>query len=341
MLHASTHLIALAATLDLALALEVTHDAPGAAQVRRQIRGAPGPVALAHSRLLLRLGGLARRAGLEIAFEPRTDGGPPADIRLTGEEASVIVEARVLLRDDVTLAAQRWLDDTSRAMLALAARHDVDLHGNLDAPLDDADTRRLLDELDRAAASVAAGARPSVTVRVATVGVNVGAAGPAGPRQRWKMPTVQLWRRAEGKLRGKVEQSRRSGADWLVVQATDDLLRLTGAAALRPAERGELLTRHIRATLGDAAHLHGAVIDDGAVMVRPVGDDFTVVVDAGAVTRGRRLDAIRLRETVTVALSDQGVRDNSLWARLWDAEPGWTAWAAERCGVMAPPELAT
>lgn len=105
-----------------------------AAQVRRQIRGAPGPVALAHSRLLLRLGGLARRAGLDAAFEPRTDGGPPADIRLAGEGASVTVEARVLLRDDVTLAAQRWLNDTSLATLALASRHDVDLDGTLEAP---------------------------------------------------------------------------------------------------------------------------------------------------------------------------------------------------------------
>ncbi len=179
-LHASTHLIALAATLDLALALEVMHDSPGAAQVRRQIPGAPGPVALAHSRLLLRLGGLARRAGLDVAFEPRTDGGPPADIRLTGEDASVTVEARVLLRDDVTLAAQRWLDDTSLATLALASRHDVDLDGTLEAPLDDTDTRRLLEELDRAAASVAAGVRATVTVRVATVAVNVGAARPDG-----------------------------------------------------------------------------------------------------------------------------------------------------------------
>jgi hypothetical protein len=313
-LHASTHLIALAA--------------------------APGPVALAHSRLLLRLGGLARRAGLDVAFEPRTDGGPPADIRLTGEDASVTVEARVLLRDDVTLAAQRWLDDTSPATLALASRHDVDLDGTLEAPLDDTDTRRLLEELDRAAASVAAGVRATVTVRLATVAVSVGAAKPDGPRQRWKMPAVQLWRRAEGKLRRKVDQSQRSGADWLVVQATDDLLRLTAAAALRPAERVELLTRHVRAALGDAAHLHGAVIDDGAVLVRPVGDDFTGVVGVGAVARGRRLDAIRLRETVTVTLSDRGKRDSSLWARLWDAEPGWTAWAAERCGVTAPPELA-
>lgn len=221
-MHAPTHLIALAATLDIALALEVMHDSPGAAQVRRQIRGAPGPVALAHSRLLLRLGGLARRAGLDVAFEPRTDGGPPADIRLTGEGASVTVEARVLLRDDVTLAAQRWLDDTSRATLALASRHDVDLDGTLEAPLDDTDTRRLLEELNRAAASVAAGVRATVTVRVATVAVQVGAARPDGPCQNWKMPTVQLWRRAEGKLRGKVDQSRRSGADWLVVQATDD-----------------------------------------------------------------------------------------------------------------------
>jgi len=74
--------------------------------------------------------------------------------------------------------------------------------------------------------------------------------------------------------------------------------------------------------------------------VRPVGDDFTVVVGDGPVARGRRLDAIRLRETVTMALSDRGVRDSSLWARLWDAEPRWTAWAAERCGVAAPSELA-
>ena len=82
------------------------------------------------------------------------------------------------------------------------------------------------------------------------------------------------------------------------------------------------------------------MIDDGAVLVRPAGDDFTDVVDVGAIARRRRLDAIRLRETVTVALSDRGVHDSALWARLWDAEPGWTAWAAERCGVRAPPELA-
>jgi hypothetical protein len=53
----------------------------------------------------------------------------------------------------------------------------------------------------------------------------------------------------------------------------------------------------------------------------------------------RRLDRVRVRQAVIVALTARGEAQLGSWRRLFDAEPGWVAEALTRRGLEYPPSL--
>ena len=144
----------------------------------------------------------------------------------------------------------------------------------------------------------------------------------------------------QGKLEKKIEQTRRSGADWLLIDSLDHLWHMTAWGDRALAEKGRELVGFLRGVLGGADHLLGAVISDGAGLMRPEVGEETAELDEGAVALRRRADHWQIRESVIVALGGEGLEGAQLWRRVLEAESGWLALALARVGLAVPNELA-
>ncbi len=244
-----------------------------------------------------------------------------------------------MLRDEKTLEANRWLDGISIELHLIADRHRVDFRGAVDEPLDDQDTVALLKELDRRAAVVNRGFELP-ELRVGGVSVLVVPAAGRGGERHFRLPVVAFDRRLERKLRTKAKQTRRSGADWLLVDSLDHLWHLTRWGRQPLADKARALTGLLREVLRSEEHLLGVVITDGAVLMRPEVQEETVELDEEVVARCRRIDKWRVRESLVVPLQGLGLEAANAWGKLLDGESDQLARALEQAGLDAPSELA-
>lgn len=328
-----------AATLDMALAFSTLDAVSGIRALRDAVRGTARADALASPRLQLRVASLALLSGQEVRLEAMLPGGEtPADLLISGRSFSCGIEALAVLRDKRTLEASRWLENVTAELHFIGQRHRVDFRGTVDNPLDEHGTAELLEELEQRAAVVARGLKLP-EVRVGGVTVTVFPAGGPGGQANFRMPMISHERRLAQKVRAKVAQTRRSGADWLLIDALDLSWHLGARAHRHLAHKARVLADQLRALMGAEHHLLGAVITDGAALMRPRAQEETIELDAGAIALCRRVDNWRVRESVVVSLDETSRGGAQLLRRVLDAESGWLARAVEHVGLSAPPEL--
>ncbi len=333
-------LSAYAYTLDLALGFALLRDQPGIGGVRSVLKQTSREDALASPRLQLRLASVGLSEGYAVALEPRLAGGEsPADLRLAKGSTRIGAEVFALLRDQKTVAADEWMDSIAGELGQIGARCEVDFRGSVEGALSAAETEELLEELRSRAPLAGRGfGFPDVTIGAVSVKL-VPAAGPGGERS-FQMPHVHFDRRLKNRLRAKAEQTRKSKADWLVIDSLDQLWHMTGWAQQSLAAKARALSAVLREALDREEHLLGVVITDGAGLMRGEVDEETPLLERGIVARRRRLDWGRSRESVVVPLRDGGLAGAEAWGRILDAEHDWLARALETQGVAPPPELA-
>lgn len=331
-------LAGLAGTIKLALAFERLDGADGLPTLRKAIKRGTDQGRFASMRLQVGQAALARTAGLDVVLEPLLPGGKTkADLLIRGEESELSVEAFAVLRDKRTMDASAWLDTARDELRRIGEEFSVDFEGTVETPLDEEETGSWLGDVRRYVQVQAQGmSLPPLVIGGVTLVVNH--AQPGGG-SRFQMPTVSHGERLGLRLAEKVEQTKRSGAQWLLIDSLDHLWHMTGWSQQSTAQKGAQLADLFRRELRGASHLLGVVISDGAALMRPATPEQTVE-SSDFVALARRSDAWHIRETVIVPLRPAVERSLRLWRFVLDAESGWIGRELRANGLAQPQELA-
>jgi hypothetical protein len=323
--------------VDEALALELLADVPGIADVRAVVAGGVRHDQLASPRLQLRLGALAGAAGADVQLEAGPEASP-RDLSLCHAGVQLEIEAVAPVRDAASVAATRWSDSVSHLLVGLTRDAGVDLEITIEAPPDEEGTARLLDEVEWAAGRVRSGDGAPLLVYGRT-SVRVVRASGSGGHIRTRTPPTDQWERIGRRLVEKAEQSRRSGADWLVVDILSDLWRFTPWSSQPLPDKALELGDALRRALTGHPHIAGVLATNGAAISDLTAPSEDAEVGEGIVAMRRRLDRLRVRESVIVALNPRGDRGAQLLRELYESEPSFTAAGLEQRGLRRPAEL--
>ncbi len=332
-------LAALGGTVDLALALHKIREMPGARTIRDAIRATSRPDAMMSPRLQLRMACLALACSMDVGVETRLPKADrPADLTISDGDTACAVEVLAVMRDAKTLDASEWFDSVSWEMRELGQRHRVDFTGDVREPLDDEQTTELLEELDRRGPLAARGiGLPDA--RIGGVSVRMAPAAQGGGNISFNMPEVDYARRIADKLEAKVEQTRKSGADWLLVDWMDHLWHMTAWGARPLAQKAHDLALLVQRVLAAEEHVLGVVMTDGAVLMRPNVPEETRELPGGAVALSRQIDRWHSRESVVIPIRPLALGAAQLWRRILDAERRWAEREMHSVGLAFPAEL--
>jgi hypothetical protein len=242
------------------------------------------------------------------------------------------------MRDAKTLDASRWLDGITVLLEDIGRRHGVAFRGSVETPVNCDDTVAMLRELEAQAALTAMRVELP-PCRRGGVSVTVYADDGAGGGLSFDMPRTAYDRRITDKLANKVQQIRTSGANWLLVDWMDHLWHMTTWGARPLAVKARDLVALIRGRLDAAAHLHGVVLTDGAVLMRPNVIEETTDLSEGAAALCRRVDRWHARESVIIPLRPAALQTAQLWRSILDHERGWLGSQLTARGLESVPEL--
>lgn len=330
-------LAGLSGTIGLALAFERLRGAGGLEHLRKSIKRGTDQGRFASLRLQVRYAALARSIGLDVALEPLIPGcETKADLVIRAEGRELAIEAFAVLRDEKTMDASAWLDGAREELRRIGEQFRVDFKGTVEAPLGDEETGMWLKEVRRYAQLCAQGASLPPLV-MGGVALTVEAGHPGGGSS-FKMPTVSYGERLGSRLSKKAEQTKRSGAQWLLIDSLDHFWHMTQWSQQPIATRGEQLAALFCHELRDADHLLGVVISDGAALMRPKVPEQTVE-GPEFIALARRSDAWHIRESVIVPLLPEAEQAVPVWHAILDAESGWVGRELRANGLAEPPEL--
>ena len=333
-----SHLAALIQVIRLAIAFSRLEGADGLHQVVKMIANSHGPENLASPYLELVEGALACSAGCEVALEPSLSGAEtPADIEFAYGNLRLGVEAFAILVDKRTRDASAFVDQLRPILLGRGTELGADFKGRIDV----APEEKVREDLFRGLSTYLDLLARGLTLppfRVPGVTLGAIAAEGAGGRSDIQLPTVSFGERIGGRLRKKAAQAERSGARWLTVEDFDHLWHLTSFGGRPLGVKAGLLSELIRAELSGADHILGVTFSDGAALMRPEGDEETIISD-DFVALVRRCDVWRVRESVIVPLRSEATEYVTLWEQILDVESGWSARELRRNGVDPPREL--
>lgn len=283
------------------------------------------PIRMLHTSLQLEVAALARSLGADVEFEAPT-GLPstsrPADVVIRVEDAQLIAECFCVYSDQKTSKAMAY-DHRFGSKLNMIAL-DVRLSGHYDVRLPSDETEELLAQVQQAATQVLADGvprdviQPGMELHLAPwsdpSGTEVVLEGPATPGAEW--------RRACGIINGKAK-------DWvgspMPVWLRFDLLDgtwLFSDWAQRPLPDKTEWMAALMAEAVTGTDIVGVVVSCGS-RIDPSAQDETSAGTGGIVGMRRRLDPLRVRETIIVPMSEQGACHKRLWTSLYDDEQAW------------------
>lgn len=330
----SSHTIAFAQLLEVALRVELLRDHSGAGKLRRVLRQDPREEQIAHLALQLELGGLALQQGYDVAFEQAARSSQPIDVEIRLPNGPVGIETFAILEDDHSRTAHREVDDLFAGIQRIEWRHGVSFRIAFFDRLTPLQAEVFLSALDHAASRGGDDRRELVIEGIAVEmfpDSHADGSGLSGPAIGG-----DLWPRMAGLLTRKAEQARGSGASWLRVDALQGLWQFTEWSALPLVEKLGVLRDALQPLLRANAHIAGLVITSGPAMAQGVFENEEVK-DGGLALR-RLLEPLRVRETIVIA-SDVGPSEGRTFAGLYSAEPSWLGWALSAFGLPSVDEI--
>ena len=330
LLWSSSHVIAYVNVLELALGLQLVHGLSGHAKLRRAIAADPRPDVLAHARLQLELALLALRSKIGPELEPQLDGARrPADVRFAVDGGPLVVEARVVRKDEPWLAFEAASDAVFERIREFELGRGLRVEGHLSRSVADAEVDELLAALEDRARLVQLGATaPPLMLHGARLDVvpveHRPAAGLTGPAN-----AGDAWARIRARIAEKAEVARESGATWLRLDAVNGLWQFTSWSQMSLPAKLAMLTEAAVPVLGE---LEGLVITSGNLQRQGSFEDEDAFGPAGAFALRRLIEPARVRETLVIPGPRARPTALDWWREAYALEPRWPEWALEECG---------
>jgi hypothetical protein len=324
--------------LELALRLTILRSTPGYGAVRRDLRRDHRHERRHHSTIQLEVAALAARLGLDPSMEVATIAGGPADVLFNAPNGPIVAEARVVLRDASSRAAEADWERFTAALLILEANHRTTFGGGLDFIPTDRELDELLAGLDEVARQVSSDGEPRTFRNQAGVIEVVPDSRASEVTLRGPRQASNGWPRIASVLREKAAQALRTNATWLRVDVLDGLWQLTEWSRSGLAEKTERLSSAVSEVLVSSG-LNGAILTSGAALVVDAVQEITFDVADGAIGLRRVVQPIRARETVIIPLRRDAKWQAGVWRDLYESEPDWLRWALAECGLPSLDEV--
>lgn len=343
MAWAGSHTAAYVELVELALRLELLCNCEGFARIRDSIKQDPREEQIPHLRLQLEVGALAQRAGYGVRFERPIDGGnKTSDVNIDLPDGqSLLVETRVLLLDEHSVAINRFTDRAFEKIHRVESLHDAQCDGELREVIDDEKLGEVVNAVEARARLVRAGAvAPPLRMHGATLVVNRRG---TGPQQGLQGPalTGDLWPRIADRLDKKALQTQGAQNVWLRICALHGLWLFTDWATKSLGEKLTAMRHNIVSVLDDRPHVEGVVISSGSGWPQgTVIDEDHEDSDAGYAIR-RGIPPIMARETLVVPLRADGeTRSHAhVWRDLSTSEPSWLDYALAQFHLPSTAEI--
>ncbi len=278
-----------------------------------------------HVRLQLEVAALARAFGAAVEFEAPVGGlRRPADVLITTAPGPLIAECFCVYSDQETRQALSYDRDLGLRLELMAVEHDLVLSGYWGVRLLPADTDALLGEAAIAAAQAAADRASRTVTRPGIELVLTPGPPSAGETVTFTGPRTASpgWHRARKYVRDKAADW--TSADvptWLRLDLLDGTWQFSELARRTLPEKSQWIAALV-AQEAARTGIAGAVVSSGP-LISPRAQAQEYAGPGGIFGLRRGIDALRVRETVVVPLSPQGVRQAEMWRDLSDAEPPW------------------
>lgn len=328
---ASTHTVAYAELVELALRMELLRDSVRFVPLRRALQTDPREELVRHLRLQLEVGALALRDGYSSEFEPSIPGGERRGdlaIDLAGAGPAVI-ETRAVLPDAGAVAVSEFTDRLFPEINWIVSRHGASCHGTVSEILDRRASEELLAEIEARARLVSAGLL-APPIRFHGADLTVARAGGESAGLRGPRIGGDGWPRIASRLVEKAEQTVGASNVWLRFDVLQGLWQFSQWSQADLATKAEQLGAAVTAVLAPYKHVRGAVLSSGSLLSQGEFEDEEYVdAEAGTIALRRVIEPLRVRESILVfnPPAEPCAEQVDIWRCFYAEEPSWLDWA--------------
>jgi hypothetical protein len=345
MAYVAGHPDAYVAVVELALWLAILCDCEGFADVRRPLKRDAREDVVLHARLELEVGALAFAAGHIVQFErPVPHSSRTSDVCIGLEnEQSLLVEARVLLQDQGSVAINSFTDRAFPAIQDICSVYSVDCSGDLSRVLEDADLADLLDVIERHARLVRAG---GLAPRLLLHGASLQVSRRESTKDRaLRGPSLSgdLWPRIAGRLDEKGQQTEGAENVWLRICALQGLWLFTRWGQLGLQDKLATMRENLRSGLAAHPHVDGVVISSASAWPQGTIEPGEYSDAVGGYALRCAIPPIRARETLVIPLNTKPhtLDHAQVWRDLYASEPDWLDYGLAQLGLPSTAEIFT
>jgi len=321
------HAGALGSLLELALRFNLLAGTPGLGSVQKEMKNDLRDDRRRHAALQLEVAGLAMRAGFTVALEHRSSRqAPPSDVLMQRDQAALRVETFAIILDQHSQEGRAYWDRATDALRRINWEFDVGIAGDLGERLDDnafAELLRLIE--DAARKTVETGREHPVMFKGAQL--QVLPPGSTDYELRGGIETSQGWSRIEARLMQKATQAARAGGGWLRADIMDGTWQFTPWARASLHAKVNQIGELLRSAMSQIDGVDGIVVSNGACVAQGQFHGLSTRTADHWYGFVRPLEGSRVRETVIIPVTPQGLGEADLWAELYNTEGSWLDWA--------------
>jgi hypothetical protein len=329
--------------IELGARIATVQWGPGWRALRKIARNSPD---WEHVLLQLEVGGFAARDGWEAELEPQLPTDRKADLRLTRDGCSFLVETTTLGMSKKSQEVNRYSDKVMDALHTIAFSNGLSITGKIHCVVPDAELRSWLGNVAFAAARIR-GAHLLLRLDVPGGGyIELSSGGPPTGGEGLSGPTEvgNEGPRLVRMLRRKARQETGNEPAWLRVDEGGAVWHLTAAstwADRRAMHEG--LARIVLTVVDQFPHVAGVVLSESPMMgtAGRTVDRWTLCDGRGTGFRQPLPDGSGREAIFVCAMSAEAPQQFGAWLQWYQDEPTWLGWALDRHGQATLDEIFT
>lgn len=322
--------------LELALRLQLLHDALGRDRLTKLMKRTVAAMDMAHLRVQLEVAGFAARAGVGVTFEPQVSGSRRrGDLLIDFGSESVLIECAAMGRADTAVEDDGWMQRVANDLRLLNVNPGVGITATFTERLDDDATVALLEHVRRASAFVAAGGTaPAHRVEGAVVELHA-------DRDRYEISgppqKTDHGKKLQRLVRAKGGQTSGELPAWICIHSLDALFWGDEWNATPLPRKLDAFADLFAQALTDYPHVAGVVISNGLSLVDSRRDNEQANLSSGAYAVRQPVPPIRHREAYVVPVGEAPTTAGvDFFATSYESEPDWLPWALSANGLPTP-----